>query len=75
MKNYSFEEKKFRNELDLIDGSFITDYTDIAVGSDNAFHALWTDMNNEQTVAWSYGFQLVPTGHLPVFTEYFGRDD
>lgn len=49
MKNYSFEEKEFRNELDLIDGGFIGDYTDIAVGSDKASRALWTDMNNEQT--------------------------
>lgn len=47
MKNYSFEEKEFRNELDLIDGSFIGDYTEISVGSDNAFHALWTDMNKQ----------------------------
>lgn len=42
-------------------GGFIGDYTDIAVGSDNVFHALWTDTNNAQTVVWSYGFQFVPT--------------
>ncbi|HEV2236885.1 MAG TPA: sialidase family protein [Ktedonobacterales bacterium] len=42
-------------------GGFIGDYTDIAVGSDNAYHALWTDTNNKQTVVWFYGFQFVPT--------------
>ena len=42
-------------------GGFIGDYTDIAVGSDNTFHALWTDTNNQQTVVWWYGFQFVPT--------------
>jgi hypothetical protein len=42
-------------------GGFIGDYTDIAVGSDNSFHALWTDTNNVQTVVWWYGFQFVPT--------------
>ncbi|TMD09527.1 MAG: exo-alpha-sialidase [Chloroflexi bacterium] len=42
-------------------GGFIGDYTDIAVGSDNAFHALWTDTNNVQSVTWWYGFQFVPT--------------
>ncbi len=42
-------------------GGFIGDYTDIAVGSDNTFHALWTDTNNVQTVVWWYGFQFVPT--------------
>jgi hypothetical protein len=42
-------------------GGFIGDYTDIAVGSDNVFHALWTDTNNVQTVVWWYGFQFVPT--------------
>lgn len=64
MKNYSFEEKEFRNKLDLIDGGFIGDYTDIAAGSDNTFHALWTDTNNVQTVTWTYGFQFVPTSQL-----------
>jgi hypothetical protein len=42
-------------------GGFIGDYTDLAVGSDNVFHALWTDSNNKQTVVWFYGFQFVPT--------------
>jgi hypothetical protein len=42
-------------------GGFIGDYTDIAVGSDNTFHALWTDTNNVQTVVWWYGLQFVPT--------------
>jgi hypothetical protein len=42
-------------------GGFIGDYTDIAVGSDNTYHALWTDTNNVQTVVWWYGFQFVPT--------------
>jgi hypothetical protein len=42
-------------------GGFIGDYTDVAVGTDNVFHALWTDTNNLQTVVWWYGFQFVPT--------------
>jgi hypothetical protein len=42
-------------------GGFFGDYTDIAVGSDNVFHALWTDSNNVQTVVWFYGFEFVPT--------------
>jgi len=42
-------------------GGFFGDYTDIAVGSDNMFHAFWTDSNNKQTVVWFYGFQFVPT--------------
>jgi hypothetical protein len=42
-------------------GGFIGDYTDIAVGSDGVFHALWTDTNNEQDVVWFYGSQFVPT--------------
>jgi hypothetical protein len=42
-------------------GGFIGDYTDIAVGSDDVFHALWTDTNSRQTVVWWYGFQFVPT--------------
>jgi len=42
-------------------GGFIGDYTDIAVGSDNVFHAFWTDTNNIQTVVWWYGFKFVPT--------------
>jgi hypothetical protein len=42
-------------------GGFIGDYTGLAVGSDNVFHALWTDTNNKQTVTWFYGFEFVPT--------------
>jgi len=42
-------------------GGFFGDYTDIAVGSDNFFHALWTDSNNRQTVVWFYGFEFKPT--------------
>jgi hypothetical protein len=42
-------------------GGFIGDYTDIAVGSNNVFHALWTDTNNVQTVQWWYGLEFVPT--------------
>jgi hypothetical protein len=42
-------------------GGFIGDYTGLAVGSDNMFHALWTDTNKVQIVVWWYGFQFVPT--------------
>ncbi len=42
-------------------GGFIGDYTAVAVGSDNIFHALWTDTNNVQTVQWWYGLEFVPT--------------
>ena len=42
-------------------GGFIGDYTDLAVGSNNNFHAVWCDTNNVQTVVWWYGFQFVPT--------------
>jgi hypothetical protein len=42
-------------------GGFIGDYTDVAVGSDNVFHALWTDTNNKQDVIWFYGLEFVPT--------------
>jgi len=42
-------------------GGFIGDYTSIAVGSDNAFHAVWTDTNNRQSVTWWFGFEFVPT--------------
>lgn len=42
-------------------GGFFGDYTDIAVGSDNVFHALWTDSNDRQTVVWFYGFEFTPT--------------
>jgi hypothetical protein len=42
-------------------GGFIGDYTDIAVGSNNVFHAFWTDTNNKQNVVWFYGYQFAPT--------------
>jgi hypothetical protein len=42
-------------------GGFIGDYTGLVVGSDNMFHAVWTDTNNVQTVTWWYGFEFVPT--------------
>ncbi len=42
-------------------GGFIGDYTGLAVGSDNKFHAVWTDTNNLQSVTWWYGFRFVPT--------------
>src|SRR3989454_11660062 len=42
-------------------GGFIGDYTDLAVDSNNNFHAVWADTDNQQTVVWWYGFQFVPT--------------
>ncbi len=42
-------------------GGFIGDYTDLAVGSDDVFHAFWTDTNNKQDVVWFYGFEFTPT--------------
>src|SRR2546430_151097 len=42
-------------------GGFIGDYTCLAVGSDNVFHAVWTDTHNVQTVTWWYGDEFVPT--------------
>ena len=42
-------------------GGFIGDYTSLAVGSDNVYHAFWTDTNNQQSVVWFYGFEFVPT--------------
>ncbi len=42
-------------------GGFIGDYTDLAVDSNNKFHAIWADTNNQQTVVWWYGFQFTPT--------------
>ena len=42
-------------------GGFFGDYTDIAAGSDNRFHAFWTDSNNKQTVVWFYGIEFTPT--------------
>jgi hypothetical protein len=42
-------------------GGFIGDYTDLSVGSDDVFHALWTDTNEKQQVVWFYGLQFTPT--------------
>jgi hypothetical protein len=42
-------------------GGFFGDYTDLTVGPDNQFHALWTDSNDRQTVVWFYGFEFTPT--------------
>jgi hypothetical protein len=42
-------------------GGFIGDYTALAVGSDNVFHAFWTDSNNKQDVVWFYGLEFAPT--------------
>jgi hypothetical protein len=42
-------------------GGFIGDYTSLAVGSNNVFHAFWTDTNNKQDVVWFYGLEFVPT--------------
>jgi hypothetical protein len=42
-------------------GGFIGDYTGLSVGSDNRYHAFWTDTNNKQIVTWFYGFQFTPT--------------
>jgi hypothetical protein len=39
-------------------GTFIGDYTGIAVGSDDVFHAVWTDTNSRQSLVWWYGFQF-----------------
>ncbi len=42
-------------------GGFIGDYTDLVVGSDGVFHAVWTDTNNKQDVVWFYGYEFVST--------------
>ena len=42
-------------------GGFFGDYTDLAVGPDGTFHALFTDSNNQQTVTWFYGAEFAPT--------------
>jgi len=42
-------------------GGFFGDYTDLAVGSDGTFHALYTDSNSLQTVTWFYGVEFTPT--------------
>ena len=41
-------------------GTFFGDYTDIAAGSDDVFHAFWTDSNNVQTVDWFGGVEWAP---------------
>jgi hypothetical protein len=41
-------------------GTFFGDYTDIAAGSDDNFHAFWTDSNNVQTVDWFGGVEWAP---------------
>ncbi|HET8925675.1 MAG TPA: sialidase family protein [Candidatus Acidoferrum sp.] len=40
-------------------GRFFGDYTHIAAGSDDVFHAFWTDSNNVQNVNWWAGAQWV----------------
>lgn len=45
-------------------GGFIGDYTDIAAGSDEVFHALWTDTNNVKTVDWFGGVEWAPGVHV-----------
>lgn len=42
-------------------GGFFGDSTGLSVGSNNVFHAFWTDSNNDQSVVWFYGFEFVPT--------------
>jgi hypothetical protein len=44
----------------LVTGVFFGDYTDIAAGSDDRFHALWTDSNNQQTIDWFGGVEFAP---------------
>lgn len=41
-------------------GRFFGDYTDIAAGADDRFHAFWTDSNNQQTIDWFAGFEWAP---------------
>jgi hypothetical protein len=41
-------------------GGFIGDYTGLAVGSDNVFHAFWTDTNVQQSATWWYGYHFNP---------------
>ncbi len=45
-------------------GGFIGDYTDLAVGSNGQFHALWTDTNNVQDVVWFYGAHFAPAAAI-----------
>lgn len=41
-------------------GTFFGDYTDIAVGSDGTFHAVWCDTNSVKPVHWLGPFELSP---------------
>ena len=49
---------QFRNGS--VTGVFFGDYTDIAAGSDDNFHAFWTDSNNVQMVNWFGGVEWAP---------------
>ncbi len=51
-------------------GGFIGDYTDLAVGSDNVAHPMWTDTNTTQNVYWFYGtnFNGLPANQQDVVT-------
>jgi len=40
-------------------GAFFGDYTDIAAGADDVFHAFWTDSNNVQNFVWFGGVEWV----------------
>ena len=39
-------------------GGFLGDYTALAAGSDERFHAFWTDTNNVQNVVWWFGTEF-----------------
>lgn len=41
-------------------GTFIGDFTDLAVGSDGVAHAVWTDTNSVKRVHWAFGFEFNP---------------
>ncbi len=51
-------------------GGFIGDYTDLAVGSDDVAHPMWTDSNNTQNANWFYGtnFNGLPANQQDVVT-------
>lgn len=51
-------------------GTFIGDYTDLAVGSDDVAHPMWTDTNNTQNANWFYGinFNGLPANQQDVVT-------
>ncbi len=40
-------------------GGFFGDYTDLAVGSDDVAHPMWTDTNNTQNVNWFNGTNFI----------------